>query len=201
MTDSLVQKITSIGIVVTLILYVLPWISVPDSPLILNAFDLAEWTSLHPASRSAQLPLLSSLLLRLPLTLFGVLIAAQAYRRFSIGWTLSVIIVMLLVIAQLPPIDQLTNLNDGNYRQQLLLAFITLISASAILVRKQPALPAIITGVLWLLLAASSIAALLRAIQLMQMFELSPQIGFGAVLFPLTSIIIAGLLFVAARNK
>ena len=33
--------------------YLLPWIVAPSSAMTLNAYDLAEWTSLHPLQQSA----------------------------------------------------------------------------------------------------------------------------------------------------
>ncbi len=50
-----------------LIGYHLAWYTHPTAGFTTNAFDLAEWASLHPAVRSSSPPMLTSFLLRLPL--------------------------------------------------------------------------------------------------------------------------------------
>lgn len=201
MTATSTRYITAVGIVAALFCYVLPWLTVPDSPLTLNAYDLAEWISLHPASRSAQLPLLSSFLLRFPLVVLSILIATLKPQRFTIGWVLSLVAIIALAIAQLPPVDQLLNFSDSNYRQQLTMAIMTLIFSLPLLLIGERQLSDYFTSLFWFILAAVVVGAMLRASELFQMFELSPQIASGAVLFTIISIALAALsLFHAVRK-
>lgn len=110
---------------VALLAYCLPWISTPLAALQLNAYDLAEWASLHPVSRAGNLPLLASFALRiLPVLLIFPLCLHPASSRFE-RWVLPVI----LSVALLPPLDFFrTDMSDPNYRQQLMLSVVTLLT-------------------------------------------------------------------------
>src|SRR5262245_55358949 len=93
--------------------YCLPWLVNRGTGLTFGAYDLAEWTSLHPAVRGGNPPLLASLLLRLPLACFG-LVAAMTLWPNNKGKRLTLI--FLVAIALLPPIEFFTQYrDDSNY--------------------------------------------------------------------------------------
>lgn len=106
--------------------YVLPWIITPTAPLSLNAYDLAEWTSLHPSQPTASPPMIVPLLLRLQLVIIGISIALQT--RSTMQRLIGLVIITLLALAQLPPLEFLTIERDNiNYQQQFVLATTTLL--------------------------------------------------------------------------
>lgn len=115
------------GVLVLLLLalagYLFPWVTAPNSAMTLNAFDLAEWTSLHPLQQGATPPLIVPLLLRVQLSILAVIItlcSASRNERF-----LAFLFVVLLSVSQLPPLEFLNNVADPNYRQLLFLAIAT----------------------------------------------------------------------------
>ncbi len=106
--------------------YLLPWNVSAINALTLGAYDLAEWLSLHPATHPLRIP---SLLLRVQLVLitwlFALHFTAQpAWRRWF--WML---MILVLSIAQLPPLDFLARPNDPNQQQQFVLAALSLVGA------------------------------------------------------------------------
>ena len=112
----------SIGLIlIALGFYVLPWLINPGVGLTSNAYDLAEWASLHPEVRNQSPSLLTSLLLRLPLVIFALMVALH------IGITpkkhlAGIGLFLLLAVASLPPLEFLTVArNDPNYQQQFVL--------------------------------------------------------------------------------
>ncbi len=113
-------------IVLLLLTYSLPWLINPGNGLTVNAYDLAEWTSLSPVVRTQPL-LYTSLFLRLPLMLITWLIALVTPQpRFSIVWLCHTALCLSLVIAQMPPLEFLMQPNDPNYQQQFGLASLSL---------------------------------------------------------------------------
>lgn len=110
--------------------YLLPWIVAPTAPLTLNAYDLAEWTTLHPNQRGT--PLAVPLLLRLQLPIITMLTALFA--RSPRIKPLAALMIALLALAQLPPLEFLTiSRHDSNYQQQFLLAAISLAAGLGLL--------------------------------------------------------------------
>ena len=106
--------------------YVSPWAVAPSASMTLNAFDLAEWTSLHPAQRHTEPPLLAPLLLRAQLVILTLIFALTASRR---AWRwISALTVLLLALAQLPPFEYVYDIANLNYRQQFGLALFSLIA-------------------------------------------------------------------------
>lgn len=110
-----------------IIVYLLPWVSNPGVGLTFGGYDLAEWSSLHPAVRADGLT--TSLLLRLPPVFFilsFVLLAAS--RPFSTEWWGVGFVIVLGTVALLPPLEFFTVFRDDpNYQQQAQLAVITLV--------------------------------------------------------------------------
>ena len=102
----------------------LPWLNDANAALVLNAWDLAEWSSLHPLSRNADLSLVVSFGLRaLPLFLLALILW-----RAGLPNLLRATLSLLVAVALLPPPHFfLTNLSDPNYRQQLMMSATVLI--------------------------------------------------------------------------
>lgn len=109
-----------------LVTYLLTWAVAPNHALSLNAYDWAEWLSLHPTERTASPLLLSSLLIRLHLLIFTVLWTTVLPPRWH---SLALLGVLPLILAQLPPLEFLSALNDPNYQQQAGLALLSLVLA------------------------------------------------------------------------
>ena len=103
--------------------YVSPWAVTRSAPMTLNAFDLAEWTSLHPAQRHTEPPLLAPLLLRAQLVILTLIFALTASGR-----SITALVVLLLALAQLPPFEYVYDIANVNYRQQFVLALFSLIA-------------------------------------------------------------------------
>lgn len=111
-----------------IIVYNFPWIQNPGNSLSLSAFDFAEWTSLHPASYITSPILLSSLLLRFQLVLFTSLVSLNLPAiRFTHQWWLHTLAVILLVIAQIPPLEFISQSSNQNYQQQFFLTLLSLV--------------------------------------------------------------------------
>ena len=111
--------------------YVLPWIIAPSASMTLNANDLAEWASLHPAQWNTSPPLLVPILLRLQLVILSLIIGILANGKARV--TLSAIVILLLAVAQLPPFEFVKDINNLNYRQQFFLAIASLLAGMALL--------------------------------------------------------------------
>jgi hypothetical protein len=176
-----------------LVFYLLPWLVNPGVSLSPNGYDLAEWASLHPAVRNAIPALLTSLLLRLPLACFALLIAFTTRRGL-----LPALIVLITALALLPPPEFIKALDDPNYRQQAALAVFTLIGGAVGLSGKLPRQRHWIAATVGLLGALASLVGLLQSYDLMRGFALPTQIGIGGALLALTFIIVVG---VELRNQ
>lgn len=172
------------SVILLLIAYIMPWLIHSTQTLTLNAFDLAEWTTLHPSSRSASLPLLESFLLRFQIIIILWLMISTITHERVISFTnfLKVAMIVIVSISLLPPIDQITNISDLNYRQQIALALLSLLGAIAISFSS--------IGWRWsiqvILLALALITALPGIFQaglLFQSYDLSISIGAGTIAY------------------
>lgn len=105
--------------------FVLPVVVGPASSVSFNLFDLAEWASLVPAERSASPALMVSFALRLQM-LAAMLIAVYLLTMRNVSSRALPFFILpgitILSIAQLPPLEILSQPSDPNYRQQLFLA-------------------------------------------------------------------------------
>ncbi len=144
--------------------YVLPWIVAPSAALTLNAYDLAEWTSLHPLQRQTSPPLLAPLELRLQLVIFTVTLGMLASGRSLRA--ISGILIVLLAFAQLPPFEFLNDIRNLNYGQQFALALASLILSLAALPFNPPRILPIVLAVLSALGIASALHGLSQAQEL-----------------------------------
>ncbi len=171
------QILLIVLILCALLGYCLPWLANPGISLSLNAYDLAEWTSLHPLVRDASIPFMTTLLLRLPLVCLGLLIALGTFHTRPV---MRLTLMLIIAIALLPPLEYFTQAtSDPNYRQQFVLALITgligIILLSSELLHIKRAI-FIVSGLIGCL---ASFIGLIQADGLMQGFGLATQIGFG----------------------
>lgn len=105
--------------------YIIPWVIVSTSPLTLGAYDLAEWTTIHPSQPATSPPLNIAFILRLQLVLITLLVGLNA--QTDKARLLSTVLIIPLAIAQLPPLDFLTSESGNiNYQQQFVFASISL---------------------------------------------------------------------------
>jgi hypothetical protein len=177
-----------IGLMV--VLYAMPWLVNPAASLTPNAYDLAEWASLHPAVHAQTPTLLTSLLLRLPLACFALLAAFTTKRSWF-----AVLVILLITIALLPPPEFIKMLDSPNYSQQMLLAGLTLIGCA---VGMGNALPSAqrrwIAAGIALVGAFVSVIGLVQAYDLMRGFELPTQIGLCGVALGLVFVMTSGVI-------
>ncbi len=178
---------------VMIALYVFPWLVNPAASLSPNAYDLAEWSSLHPAIHAQTPMLLTALLLRLPLACIALLIAFTTRRGI-----VPALLVVLIAVALLPPLEFIHSLDDSNYRQQAALALLALIGGAVGLSGILPRYRDWIAAAIALIGAAASLIGLAQSYDLMRGFELPTQIGLGGVVLGIGFIITAGL---AAINQ
>ena len=102
-------------------------------PLTLGAYDLAEWTSLHPSQVNTTPALIVPLLLRIHLPIIALLIGLSAHTPKS--RIVTSLIIIVLAISQLPPFEFLTiATNNINYQQQFTLAIMCLIGGLSAIV-------------------------------------------------------------------
>ena len=182
------------AILIALIAYILPWITTATAPLTLGAYDLAEWTSLHPSQPYTTPALIVPLLLRIHLVIITLMIALSANTdKLRI---LAIIIIIPLSIAQLPPLEFLTIETDNiNYQQQFILATISLIAGLGLTIFKPtrfvPYISIFLTGVG----IVSAIAGLQQA-QVLYILSLQENSwGLGIILMCLAYVTIAVMQF------
>lgn len=177
--------------------YSLPWLVNPSVGLTLGAYDLAEWSTLHPEVRNDSPELLLSLLLRVPLVGLAVIAAfSSSLRRvYSITWWLIVISIALLLTISFPPLEFVTEArNDLNYLQQFFLTMIggvlVLWGISGIASQGRPYIVLVVA----LIAAGMSVVGMLQARHFLIGFSMPVSVGLGGVLF------VVSLAFITAFN-
>jgi hypothetical protein len=111
------------GLVLGMVCTYWPWFTHQTAGFTMNAFDLAEWASLHPAVRSSSPPMLTSFLLRVPqlALVFAFVLAVNGLADPRARWLMRGI-AMLPLLRFLPPAEFFTSATgDPNYRQMALL--------------------------------------------------------------------------------
>jgi hypothetical protein len=172
--------------------YCLPWLTNPGVGLSFGAYDLAEWSSLHPAVRSGNPMLLTSFLLRLPLATFGLIVGAIIFKK---NIALRVIFVVLVAIALLPPLEFFTQYRDDpNYQQQFTLAILTAIVGLGSIAIRSRRWDAILWAICAMIGAISGLAGLIQGYNLMQGFELPTALGLGGIGFILLNLGVGALI-------
>ncbi|MBL8163245.1 MAG: hypothetical protein JNJ61_14760 [Anaerolineae bacterium] len=163
-----------------LLAYVLPWLHNPPTGLTFAAYDLAEWSSLHPLARAATPPLLTSLLLRIPLPclLLGLLFVVNNPPKWFLIFSVSV-----TSIALLPPFEFLTQFRDDpNYQQQFAISILTFLIGILAASQLARSLHKISALAFFALSIISAIAGTIDAARLMTAFGLPASIGLGIIL-------------------
>mgnify|MGYP001554124038 CR=1 FL=1 len=160
--------------------YVLPWILISTNPMSLGAYDLAEWSSLHPSQPTSSPPMLVPLLLRLQLVIISTLIALHTHTILQ-RW-IGLCVIALLAVAQLPPLEFLTIARDNiNYQQQFMLATTSLVIGSGLIMRNPKQWQPIITIILLSIGIISSISGLQHAQELYTLSLQEHTIGSGLI--------------------
>ena len=177
---------------VVLVGYFLPWVLTRASSLSLGAYDLAEWSSLHPVVRQTVPFLWTTLALRIPLAVVGILLAAYVRKKTG-SLVIAAIVLLATAGALLPPLEFFTTYRDDpNYRQQFTLSLLTLVIGFSVIIGKLKRLQTgMLIGVSVLGVIASAIG-LYQANSLLQGFELHTAIGLGGVV---TSIAFAAVAY------
>jgi len=185
--------------------YTLPWITHSTSSLTFGAYDLAEWSSLHPAVRFVEPILQTPLLLRLPAALLLVAFALSVpASRFSRAWWIAFAVVIVGAIALLPPLEFFSATDDPNYRQQALIAVIALlggfVSLSGIFARVNFPLVILLCGVAFVM----ALIGFNDAHHLLIAFQIQPTHGIGVIGFAasvLCTVGFASLLLIAKQKR
>lgn len=157
--------------------YLQPWIIAPAGSMSLNAYDLAEWASLIPAQRSTSPPLAVPLLLRLQPLILSLLLSIIASGRR--GLALSAAAICLLAIAQLPPFEFIYDINNLNYRQQFVLAAVSLLAGLGLVLLQRAWLSTILMLALATVGIATAALGLSEAIALYSIFGMAAAPGAG----------------------
>ncbi len=166
--------------------YHVPWYTHETAGFTMHAYDLAEWTSLHPAVRSSSPPMLTSFLLRAPLWAMITALALAANWPHDARWRWVLRgLAALLALRFVPPTDFFTGgaSNDPNYRQMALLTGLSVgaIGLAFLLYRvarlwQETALAvALLAGML------AGWVGLSRAGELLDNFEIEVAVGPGLV--------------------
>lgn len=120
-----------VGVLTMAVCYHIPWVTHDTAGFTMHGFDLAEWTSLHPAVRSSSPGLLTTLLLRVPLlaVVFALALVANSADDERMRWAIR-ICALLFAVRFIPPKEFFTSSSDdSNYRQ---MALLTLLSGAAV---------------------------------------------------------------------
>jgi hypothetical protein len=175
--------------VLTLACYLVPWVVNPGVSLSPGGYDLAEWATIHPAAMAENPPLLTGLLLRLPLVCATLALAffvtLTRRSRMYIG-----IVVILMGIALLPPFEFVDDRENWNYRQQLALAVVTVLGGILGLTGWLNRLRLLVGSGATIIGAGAALVGLWRALPWMQAFDLPVQVGAGGILTALLLVVL-----------
>jgi hypothetical protein len=188
-----------LALLIALVAYYLPWVDHITAGFTMNGFDLAEWSSLHPAVRASSPPMLASFLLRVPqvAVAIGLALAASALRdpRWrAVGWAAA----LLVAVRFIPPAEFVQSArSDPNYRQMALLTALGVlgVGVAAFLSRRGDRWLVAGAALLTILGAVAGWIGLARAGELLDNFEIAVRTGSGPVLYTIAAVM-AGLLAV-----
>ena len=170
---------------IALIAYYLPWVWHPTAALTANAYDLAEWVSIHPAVRNGDPPLVAPFFLRSLLGGIALLcgLSAVCARKWWGHWLYGAPAV-ILAITLLPPPDFFRGAGgDPNYRQQFGLAVGTLIALLAIfgLRRRFARFSALLEAVIVLAVLIVACVGEVLALRVVQSLGIAVTLGGGII--------------------
>lgn len=158
----------------------LPWLHGGAAALNLNFRDLAEWCSLNPLSRQADLALGASLGLRLlPLYLLALWLQHIQPRVL-----VRIVVTLLLALSLLPPPEFFAgDLGDPNYRQMTLVALVVV--PVGLVAGRRPFAGKTLRTTLPLLAIATAWLSLSAALDLQYGLAIQASAGPGFLLFAL----------------
>ncbi len=186
----------TVAFIVAIVGFTLPWVQHEGASLRMNANDLAEWTSLHPQV-SAQTPaLFTTFILRLSFSLVAVLFAMQSFRSVFFRF-LTLGVLVLISIAQLPPFEFITAFDNPNYSQQTMIAIGTLIFGILAWNFHQKA--SLIRLGLAVATCISIVVGVLTTQPLMDSYQIQTTIGTGAMVASVAILMVLGLNYM--QNK
>jgi hypothetical protein len=165
-----------------LVCYYMPWFAHKTAGFTMNAYDLAEWSSLHPATHASNPPMLTSFLLRLPhiLLLFAAGLAANGLRDARLRW-ITRSVALLLVLRFVPPVEFFRSQStDANYRQMLLLTMVGGVLVLTSLAVRPGRIGQGLLAASLVISVGTGLWGLSRAGVLLYNFEIDVQIGAGA---------------------
>ncbi|MDZ4767508.1 MAG: hypothetical protein SGJ24_00130 [Chloroflexota bacterium] len=178
MSNILTQRWLVFAVALILVGYVTPWIVTASAGTTLNAYDLAEWTSLHPDVRARTPSLFVTFCVRAMLLWSALMIAGMQVLRLY-----RIVGIVTLAVASLPPIEFLTRFDDGNYLQQTAITIALLVLSIGLIVWSgAPVLRR------WLLPTTASIGLLgtlfsiVHGMVLMDRFDIGVAPGIGVLL-------------------
>lgn len=175
----------------------MPWLWHNTASLSPSPRDLAEWMTLAPSARTTAIPLFGSLALRCAIGATAGLLAISApqyTRRVRTAlWTMS----FVLLVALLPPLEVFTSArSDVNYQQQLWVSLVTgaLVGTAYLGQKTIQNRQQLVTGIVFLVSLTAVIlggAGLTQGLLFFERTEIEASIGIGAILFELTTLIVA----------
>jgi len=193
-----------VALALALACYYLPWYTHATAAFTLHAYDLAEWTSLHPAVRAESPALLTSFLLRLPqvtLVLAAALLANRG-RDPRARWLVRGI-ALVVALRFLPPREFFGSASaDPNYRQMAALTALGVVGIVGVTVGARlsarwqvwMAAGVLLVGVLagwW---------GLSRTQPLLDNFQIRVQVGSGVVGYTVFCLVAVGGIAYPARE-
>lgn len=118
---NLLTDLATLAIIILLVVsYCLPWISIPSAALGVGAYDLAEWLTLMPRIYTGDPFLLPALLMRLVLACIGLTAGVVSHRTNDIRYKFVLWLVIIgIMVTLLPPVSLFRgNWGNPNYLQQ-----------------------------------------------------------------------------------
>jgi hypothetical protein len=192
------RQLVLVALLVAPVGYYLPWISNAAAALSFNAYDLAEWVSLHPAVRGGGFPLLAPFLLRSVLgglaLLFGLRALRIEVRWQQVGWGM---LALCLAITLLPPLDFFRGgWDDPNYRQQFALTIGTLVGSVPLfaIARRKPKWLGRFEAGIGILIVLNAMIGFVLAQDVVRSLRISAPLGIGLPVL----VIAVGLSIIAA---
>lgn len=151
----------------------------------MNGFDLAEWTSLHPAVRASSPALFTSFLLRMPQVMLAcaLALAANGLMDARMRWMVRVW-AGLLALRMVPPTEFFTGTSgDPNYRQMALLTVMGLAAVGgALALYRAPRRWQTVTLVFILIIGiVAGWMGLSRSVELFDNFQIDTKTGPGII--------------------
>lgn len=193
----------SLAVLIALFAYFTPWLVNSGASLSADAYDLAEWASLHPAARVSTPLLLTSFLLRLPPVCMVIFVALNIRPSYTSHRRLAVLFVMGTAVGLLPPLEFFSQASaDLNYRQQFALASIAFLGGLIGLTWRSGNANRWLAAGVGITGAVASAAGLIQSYNLAQEFSLATQVGIGGLLLIALFLALALIrLRMAARHR